>query len=73
MENPDHKEYPLPEIIRVKSGATATIVLITPDEIICGNAGDARTICSKDGTAVALSEDHKPDDEKELERVEAAG
>jgi serine/threonine protein phosphatase PrpC len=29
------------------SGTTATVLLITPDEFICANAGDSRTVLSK--------------------------
>lgn len=49
------------------------MLLITKDELICANAGDARSVLSRDGKAVPLSEDHKPDDEKEKARIEAAG
>ena len=42
------------------SGCAATTVLITPDRIYCGNAGDSRTIMSVNGVAKALSFDHKP-------------
>jgi serine/threonine protein phosphatase PrpC len=74
LENPDNKDYPLPEITRVKSGATVTLCLITPTEILVGNAGDSRTICCVNGKkAKELSFDHKPDDPKEEERINAAG
>jgi serine/threonine protein phosphatase PrpC len=51
------------------AGCTATVVLITPNEILCANAGDSRTVLSKNGSAVALSVDHKPDDKEELSRI----
>lgn len=56
------------------SGTTACVVLLTPDWIICANAGDSRAVLSrKTLRAVALSEDHKPDDDVEEKRVRAAG
>ena len=35
--------------------------------------GDSRAVISKRGTAIPLSEDHKPTNEKEIERIVAAG
>ncbi|CAD1810669.1 Protein phosphatase 2C family protein [Candida parapsilosis] len=55
------------------SGCAATTVLITPDRIYCGNAGDSRTIMSVNGVAKALSFDHKPSLEGEKSRIMAAG
>lgn len=56
------------------SGTTACMVLLTPDWMICANAGDSRSVCSKAGhKAVPLSYDHKPDDEEEERRIRAAG
>lgn len=37
------------------------------------NAGDSRAIICTDGRAVALSEDHKPGNQKETDRIEKAG
>lgn len=51
------------------AGCTATVVLISPNEIYCANAGDSRTVMSKAGKVVELSKDHKPDDEIELKRI----
>lgn len=51
------------------AGCTATVVLISPKEIYCANAGDSRTVLSKAGKVVELSKDHKPDDEIELKRI----
>ena len=49
------------------------MVLITPSHVICANAGDSRCVVSKQGTAVELSEDHKPDLPQERSRVVQAG
>ncbi|RCK66135.1 Protein phosphatase 2C 2 [Candida viswanathii] len=55
------------------SGCAATSAIITPELIICGNAGDSRTIMSTNGFAKALSFDHKPSNEGEKARICAAG
>ena len=55
------------------TGCTACVVLITPDKIICSNAGDSRGCLNRSGKAVALSEDHKPDNTDEVKRIEKAG
>lgn len=54
------------------SGSTAIVVVITPDEIVCANAGDSRAVCMFDNEVVALSEDHKPYLETERKRIEAS-
>lgn len=55
------------------SGCAATSVIVTLDQIICGNAGDSRTIMSINGFAKALSYDHKPSNEGEKARISSAG
>jgi len=55
------------------SVTTATVLLITPDEFICANAGDSRTVLSKNKQAIDLSHDHKPGHEDEKARIEKAG
>jgi protein phosphatase PTC2/3 len=54
------------------AGCTATVVLITKNEIYCANAGDSRTVLCKKGKAKDLSEDHKPDLPTEKYRIERA-
>lgn len=56
-----------------KSGCTAVSCMITPKYVICVNAGDSRAVIGSDGTTIALSEDHKPTDDIERTRIEAAG
>lgn len=56
------------------SGTTAVAVMLTPQYIICANAGDSRSIYSKQKNAtIPLSYDHKPDDEEEEQRIKEAG
>jgi len=61
-----------------ESGTTATVVLITPDWIVCANAGDSRAVlytCNNNGSATSctpLSVDHTPDLPAERERIERA-
>ncbi len=46
---------------------------VTESEIIVANAGDSRCVASVEGRAVALSQDHHPQDRKELTRIKKAG
>mmetsp|Transcript_2120 Transcript_2120/g.4984 ORF Transcript_2120/g.4984 Transcript_2120/m.4984 type:complete len:441 (+) Transcript_2120:136-1458(+) len=56
------------------AGTTAVVVVVTPQWVVCANAGDSRSVFSKHGNkAVPLSYDHKPDDEEEERRIRAAG
>ena len=56
------------------TGSTACVVFITKDRIFCANSGDSRAILSQTGNRVkALSEDHKPNNATELQRIEKAG
>jgi len=57
-----------------QSGTTATVVMLTPQWILCANAGDSRSVYSKQGhCTIPLSYDHKPDDEAEERRIYDAG
>ena len=49
------------------------MVLVTPTEIYCANAGDSRAILVRGTSTFDLSDDHKPENEDELIRIEAAG
>ena len=51
------------------AGCTANVVLVTMDKIYCANSGDSRAVLCEDGNAVALSHDHKPDNEEEKQRI----
>lgn len=50
-------------------GCTACVALITSNEIYVANVGDSRCVLSSNGTAVDLSNDHKPELEKEKARI----
>ncbi|EED88574.1 predicted protein, partial [Thalassiosira pseudonana CCMP1335] len=56
-----------------RSGSTGVVVLITPTHIICANAGDSRAILTRNGLALPLSFDHKPNNDVEVSRVDNAG
>eukprot|EP00796_Vickermania_ingenoplastis_P001014 gene1014-605_t len=55
------------------SGCTAVVVHVTPKMITCASVGDSRAVLCRGGEAVALSHDHKPENDEERERIEAAG
>lgn len=56
-----------------RSGTTAVVVLVTPDHILCANAGDSRAVLSRSGVTLPLSFDHKPNNDCEVVRVESDG
>lgn len=58
------------------TGCTATVCLITKDQIYCANAGDSRSVLGRSNgpkMCEELSEDHKPENPGERARIEAAG
>lgn len=67
-------EVPLQPSDDEDPGTTIVVVVVTPDWVVCANAGDSRAVFSKNGgKAVPLSYDHKPDDEVEERRIRDAG
>ncbi|GAX72945.1 hypothetical protein CEUSTIGMA_g400.t1 [Chlamydomonas eustigma] len=54
-------------------GSTAVVVLLSEREIVCANCGDSRAVLSRNGKAIALSEDHKPERQDEEVRIVKAG
>jgi len=55
------------------SGSAAVVACIVGGWIWCANLGDSRALLCRDGRAIQLSLDHKPDREDEAERIQAAG
>ncbi|CAN4105391.1 unnamed protein product [Withania somnifera] len=54
-------------------GSTAVVAVVTPNKIIVSNCGDSRALLCRNGIAIPLSADHKPDRPDELNRIEEAG
>ncbi|KAH9422287.1 Protein phosphatase 1G [Dermatophagoides pteronyssinus] len=55
------------------SGCTAIVAIVCNDKIYVANAGDSRCVLSRNGQAIQMSEDHKPEDEREKDRIINAG
>lgn len=54
-------------------GTTAVCCLVFGSTLVVANAGDSRAVLCKQGKAMPLSEDHKPELPRETIRIEAAG
>lgn len=54
-------------------GSTAVVSILTPEKIVVANCGDSRAVLCRNGKAIPLSSDHKPDRPDELDRIQAAG
>ncbi|KAH9604171.1 hypothetical protein KSS87_004587 [Heliosperma pusillum] len=55
------------------AGSTASTALLVGGRLLVANVGDSRVVASRDGSAVPLSVDHKPDRSDERQRIENAG
>jgi serine/threonine protein phosphatase PrpC len=55
------------------AGCTANVLLIVDGTLFIANAGDSRCYLQNPHQILALSEDHKPENPKELERIKKAG
>jgi len=55
------------------SGCTAVVALLVGRELYVANAGDSRCVVCRDGKAIEMSYDHKPEDEIERTRINKAG
>jgi hypothetical protein len=58
---------------RVLAGCTAVVALLAGKKLFVANAGDSRAVMMRNGEGVALSEDHKPNQDRELNRITTAG
>merc|ERR1711862_1016164 len=61
------------KIHSVKDGTAANVILLTDTHIFCANAGDSRSILIRNGKPIALSTDHKPENDDERKRIESEG
>jgi len=55
------------------SGCTAVCALITPSHIIVGSVGDSRCVLGSGTQVISFTEDHKPENAEERERIQKAG
>lgn len=55
------------------AGCTAVVSLMVKDKLYVANAGDSRCMVASKGDVVPLTEDHKPDNKPEKDRIEKAG
>ncbi|PSN53499.1 hypothetical protein C0J52_16748 [Blattella germanica] len=55
------------------SGCTAVVALLKGQELYVANAGDSRCVVCRNGQAVEMSLDHKPEDDIEKTRIVKAG
>jgi len=71
----DEKLRRIPEVAsgEDKSGTTAVCALITQKYLIIANCGDSRGVCCTEGNPVLATQDHKPSNEPEKERIQNAG
>mmetsp|Transcript_24056 Transcript_24056/g.42461 ORF Transcript_24056/g.42461 Transcript_24056/m.42461 type:complete len:347 (+) Transcript_24056:394-1434(+) len=54
-------------------GSTAVTVLLERDRLWTANLGDSRAVLCRDGEALDITEDHKPNSATEKARIEALG
>lgn len=71
----DEKMRNMPDMLsgKDKSGSTAVGSLVTPTHIFFANCGDSRGVLCRDGKVVFSTQDHKPVNPIEKERIQNAG
>lgn len=71
----DERMKTLPEVESGEdiSGSTAVACLVSPTHLFFANCGDSRAVMSRDGKAIFSTQDHKPVNPVEKERIQAAG
>ncbi|KAK9070984.1 hypothetical protein SSX86_009552 [Deinandra increscens subsp. villosa] len=55
------------------AGSTACTAILVGNRLLVANVGDSRAVVCKNGKAVAVSRDHKPDRSDERKRIQDAG
>lgn len=73
FEETDRQFLASAEALKAGSGCAAVVACVVGGWIWCANLGDSRALLCRDGRAVALSLDHKPDRDDEAERIQSAG
>ena len=65
----------LPEVAtgEDRSGSTAIVVFVTPDSLIFGNCGDSRGLVARPEGVSFHTEDHKPTNPEERDRITKTG
>lgn len=71
----DEKLRKIPEVANGedKSGTTAVCALITQKYILFSNCGDSRAVLCRGGKPALATQDHKPSNPDERERIQNAG
>lgn len=71
----DEKMKKIPEIAsgEDKSGSTAVCALVSPTHFYFANCGDSRAVLSRDKKSYFSTQDHKPINPAEKERIQRAG
>jgi len=58
----------------LRDGTTAVVALVQDESLTVAHVGDSRgVLCRADGAAQAITQDHKPEIEKEKKRIEELG
>lgn len=61
------------ELAKRDDGCTAVVAVLTGSRLVVANLGDSRAVLSRNGKAVPLSIDHKPNRQDERQRIEDLG
>jgi len=67
------KTLPEVESGQDKSGSTAICALVSPTHVFIANCGDSRAVLSRNGKVAFSTEDHKPINPAEKDRIQKAG
>ena len=64
---------PADDYVGPSAGCTAVCALVLDRQLVVANAGDSRCILSRNGRAIPMTNDHKPTDPAEYDRILRAG